>query len=85
VRGGTPPKVVGSNPAPATMVESRLLSSRLSPLNKGRIQLIRNRTAPWTVVHCAVFDSTMQRANPALPWGAVLGAGLIGRTVETVV
>ena len=37
------------------------------------------------VVHCAVFDSTMQRANPALRWGSVLGAGLIGRTVDTVV
>ena len=46
---------------------------------KGRIQLIRNRTAPWTVVHSATFDSTMQRQIRLCPgvrfWGPGLSVG----------
>jgi hypothetical protein len=45
-------------------------------VRRGWIQLIRNRTAPRTGVHSAAFDSTMQRANPALPWVRFWGPGL---------
>ena len=54
----------------------------------GQIQLIGNRTAPWTVVHSATFDCMMRRANLAPATNEVghlangLGAFLFARCPE---
>ena len=76
--------------APATMVRGRSPSGPPSS-RLGQIQLIRNRTAPSTVAHFTMFDSTTQRQirprnssapSDALPRQSGANASLQRRTAS---